>query len=78
MDDRALNEHIGRKLRFRRRLLGLTQAQVGGQLGVRFQQVQKWECGVNRMSAAQLYLVAERLEISICFFFEGYARAEAA
>ena len=54
--------HLGRRLRRRRRLLGLTQQQLGDRVGVRFQQIQKYECGANRLSAARLWELAEALE----------------
>ena len=54
--------HLGRRLRRRRRLLGLTQQQLATQVGIRFQQIQKYECGANRISAARLWQLAEALE----------------
>ena len=47
-----IDVHLGRRLRRRRRLLGLTQQQLAAAYGVRFQQIQKYECAANRMSAA--------------------------
>ena len=47
--------HLGKRLRRRRRLLGLTQQQLASAVGVRFQQIQKYECGANRISAARLW-----------------------
>ena len=47
--------HLGRRLRRRRRLLGLTQQQLGDRVGIRFQQIQKYECGANRISAARAW-----------------------
>ncbi len=63
--------HLGRRLRRRRRLLGLTQQQLAVQVGVRFQQVQKYECGANRISAARLWELAEALETPISYFYDG-------
>jgi transcriptional regulator with XRE-family HTH domain len=63
--------HQGRRLRRRRRLLGLTQQQLAVQVGVRFQQVQKYECGANRISAARLWELAEALETPISYFYDG-------
>ncbi len=54
--------HLGRRLRRRRRLLGLTQQQLATQVGIRFQQIQKYECGANRISAARLWQLSEALE----------------
>lgn len=67
--------HLGRRLRRRRRLLGLTQQQLALQVGIRFQQVQKYECGANRISAARLWQLAEALETPIAYFYEGLAEA---
>jgi transcriptional regulator with XRE-family HTH domain len=63
--------HLGRRLRRRRRLLGLTQQQLAGQVGVRFQQIQKYECGANRISAARLWELAEALGTPISYFYDG-------
>ena len=67
--------HLGRRLRRRRRLLGLTQQQLAGQVGVRFQQIQKYECGANRISAARLWELAEALETPISYFYDGLEEA---
>lgn len=63
--------HIGRRLRRRRRLLGLTQLQLGAAIGMRFQQVQKYECGANRVSAERLYQISVALRVPTTYFFEG-------
>ena len=63
--------HLGKRLRRRRRLLGLTQQQLAGAVGVRFQQIQKYECGANRISAARLWQLAEALEVPISYFYDG-------
>lgn len=67
-----LDLHIGRRLRRRRRVLGLTQQQLGERLGIRFQQVQKYECGANRISAARLWHLATALEVEVGYFYDGY------
>lgn len=67
--------HLGRRLRRRRRLLGLTQQQLAVQVGIRFQQIQKYECGANRISAARLWQLAEALETPVAYFYEGLAEA---
>ena len=69
--------HLGKRLRRRRRLLGLTQQQLASAVGVRFQQIQKYECGANRISAARLWELSEALEVPISYFYEGL-EAEAA
>ncbi|MBX3478612.1 MAG: helix-turn-helix transcriptional regulator [Brevundimonas sp.] len=67
--------HLGRRLRRRRRLLGLTQQQLAMQVGIRFQQIQKYECGANRISAARLWQLAEALETPVNYFYDGLAEA---
>jgi len=68
--------HLGRRLRRRRRLLGLTQQQLASAVGIRFQQIQKYECGANRISAARLWQLSEALEIPIGYFYDGLAEAQ--
>jgi transcriptional regulator with XRE-family HTH domain len=63
--------HLGKRLRRRRRLLGLTQQQLAATVGVRFQQIQKYECGANRISAARLWRLAEALEVPVGYFYDG-------
>lgn len=70
--------HIGRRLRRRRRLRGLTQQQLGGAIGIRFQQIQKYECGANRVVASRLYELAVALNVGPDYFFEGLPRAASA
>ncbi len=66
-----IDRHLGKRLRQRRRTLGLTQQQIAEAVGVRFQQIQKYECGANRISAARLWLLAKALEAPVSAFFEG-------
>jgi transcriptional regulator with XRE-family HTH domain len=70
--------HLGKRLRRRRRLLGLTQQQLAGAVGVRFQQIQKYECGANRISAARLWQLSEALEVPIGYFYDGLSNAPCA
>jgi len=67
--------HLGKRMRRRRRLLGLTQQQLAESCGVRFQQIQKYECGANRVSAARLWRIAGALEVPVGYFFDGLADA---
>lgn len=67
----SIDLHLGKRLRRRRRLLGLTQQQLASAVGVRFQQIQKYECGANRISAARLWELSEALEVPISYFYEG-------
>lgn len=63
--------HVGKQLRMRRVMLGLSQETIGKAIGVTFQQVQKYERGVNRMGASRLYDFAKYLTIPVSYFFEG-------
>ena len=63
--------HVGRRVRERRRELGMSQAKLGSALGVTFQQIQKYEIGSNRVAAGRLWDIAKALEVDIGYFFEG-------
>lgn len=65
-----IDVHVGKRLRLRRTLLGMSQEQLANAIGVTFQQVQKYERGSNRVSASRLYDVARVLGVNIAFFFE--------
>jgi transcriptional regulator with XRE-family HTH domain len=67
----AIDLHVGKRLRRRRRLLGLTQQQLAESIGIRFQQIQKYECGANRVTASRLYELAVSLNVPVNYFFEG-------
>lgn len=71
----AIDLHVGKRLRRRRRLLGLTQQQLAESIGIRFQQIQKYECGANRISAARLWQLAEALETPVSYFYDGLEEA---
>ena len=62
--------HVGARVRLRRTLLGMTQTRLGNALGLTFQQVQKYEKGVNRIGAGRLYDLSRVLDVSIEHFFE--------
>lgn len=66
-----IDVHLGKRLRRRRRLLGLTQQQLAGTVGVRFQQIQKYECGANRISASRLWQLSEAMEVPVGYFYDG-------
>src|SRR6201992_1915495 len=68
--------HLGKRLRRRRRLLGLTQQQLANVVGVRFQQIQKYECGANRISAARLWSLAEALEVPVGYFYAAVTKSK--
>jgi transcriptional regulator with XRE-family HTH domain len=63
--------YVGSRLRMRRMMLGVTQEKLSEGLGVTFQQVQKYEKGVNRISASRLQHLSHLLKVSAPFFFEG-------
>ncbi len=70
--------HVGRRLRRRRRLLGLTQQSLAEHVGIRFQQIQKYECGANRVSAARLFELSEALSVPVQYFYEGLSERNGA
>jgi len=63
--------YVSRRLRRRRRLLGMTQQDLAVQVGVRFQQIQKYECGANRMTSSRLYDLARAMNVPVQYFFDG-------
>ncbi len=65
--------HVGKRLRRRRRLLGMTQHELASQVGVRFQQIQKYECGANRITASRLFDLARVMNVNVQYFFDGMA-----
>lgn len=65
-----IDSFLGKRLRRRRRLLGLTQQQLANRVGMRFQQIQKYECGANRISAARIWQLAEALESPVTYFYD--------
>jgi transcriptional regulator with XRE-family HTH domain len=75
---REIDNHVGRRIRRRRRLLGLTQQSLAEALGLRFQQIQKYECGANRVTASRLYQLARALNVPTTYFFDGLPEASVA
>lgn len=67
-----IDVYIGKRLRRRRRILGMTQQQLAESIGVRFQQIQKYECGSNRITAAKLFRLASSLNVPTNYFFDGW------
>ncbi len=63
--------HVGKRIRHRRWLIGMTQQQLAEQVGIKFQQIQKYETGANLVSASRLWDIADTLDVSVSFFFEG-------
>lgn len=71
----ALDAFIGDKVKLRRSLLGMSQERLGELLGLTFQQVQKYEKGINRISAGRLFEVSVRLGCPITYFYDGLTLA---
>ncbi|MDB5440817.1 MAG: Cro/Cl family transcriptional regulator [Caulobacteraceae bacterium] len=65
--------HVGARVRLRRRALGMSQEDLANDLGLTFQQIQKYERGANRISASKLYDIACSLSSPLAYFFEGLA-----
>jgi transcriptional regulator with XRE-family HTH domain len=65
-----IDVHVGARVRLRRTLLGMSQERLGEALGLTFQQVQKYERGVNRIGASRLFDLARVLDVPISFFFD--------
>ncbi|MDR2780851.1 MAG: helix-turn-helix domain-containing protein [Holosporaceae bacterium] len=70
-----LDAYIGNRVKNRRTLLGISQERLGSYLGVSFQQIQKYEKGINRISASSLYNISNVLSIDWSYFVEGYTSA---
>ena len=66
-----VDEHIGARIRAIRKAQGLTQDALAIRLGLTFQQIQKYERGINRISASRLFQIAQLLDASVSDFFEG-------
>lgn len=63
--------HVGKRIRHRRWMSGTTQQQLAENVGIKFQQIQKYETGMNRVSASRLWDIARVLHVPVSFFFEG-------
>ena len=69
-NNNAVDKHVGKRVRLRRTLLGMSQEQLGTALNITFQQVQKYERGANRISASRLWDISQILDASISYFFD--------
>ena len=67
--------HVGARVRLRRIELGMSQERLAAELGLTFQQVQKYERAANRISASRLYHIGKVLDVKVPFFYEGYSDA---
>ena len=70
--------HVGKRVRHRRWMVGMTQQQLAEKVGIKFQQIQKYETGMNRVSASRLFDIAVALSVPVAYFFEGMDGADAA
>ena len=69
-NNNAVDMHVGKRVRLRRTLLGMSQEQLGTELNITFQQVQKYERGANRISASRLWDISQILDVPINYFFD--------
>ncbi|MFK7882382.1 helix-turn-helix domain-containing protein [Roseobacter sp.] len=67
----VVDVHVGKRIRQRRWLVGMTQQKLAECVGIKFQQIQKYETGANRVSASRLWDIADALEVDVAFFFDG-------
>ncbi len=63
--------YVGKRIRHRRWMNGTTQQQLAEAVGIKFQQIQKYETGMNRVSASRLWDISKVLDVQISYFFEG-------
>ena len=71
-----VDKHVGARVRLRRQLLNMSQEKLGEELGVTFQQEQKYERGANRIGAGRLWMLARVLDVPVSFFYEGIGDLE--
>jgi transcriptional regulator with XRE-family HTH domain len=72
-----VDAHVGKRIRHRRWMVGMTQQQLADKVGIKFQQIQKYETGMNRVSASRLWDISEALGVPVAFFYEGLQTAAA-
>lgn len=71
-----VDTHVGRRMRQRREMCGMPQKELARQLGISFQQIQKYESGANRISASKMWQLCGILDVNPGFFFEGLGPAD--
>nr|WP_281417470.1 helix-turn-helix transcriptional regulator [Plastoroseomonas hellenica] len=76
MDGNPVDQHIAARLRERRLVMGLSQADLAALIGVSYQQLQKYETAENRIAAGRLYEIARSLRTPVAWFYEGLERWE--
>jgi len=69
-NNNAIDLHVGKRLRLQRTLLGMSQEQLGAELNITFQQVQKYERSAKRISASRLWDMSQILDVSVSYFFD--------
>jgi len=74
-NNNAIDMHVGKRVRLRRTLMGMSQEQLGANLDITFQQVQKYERGSNRISASRLWDISQILDVPISFFFDDMSES---
>lgn len=72
MSSNPIDVHVGKRLRLRRTVTGISQEKLAEMLGITFQQVQKYEKGVNRIGSSRLFDIAKSLNVPVNFFFDEY------
>jgi transcriptional regulator with XRE-family HTH domain len=75
--ERTLDAYIGARVRMRRLMLNMSQEALSGKLGVTFQQVQKYEKGLNRISASRLFELSQALGVPVGYFYDGLDEGDA-
>ena len=73
-NNNAIDMHVGKRVRLRHTLLGMSQEQLGTELNITFQQVQKYERGANRISASRLWDIGQILDVPISYFFDDMSQ----
>ncbi len=73
MSANPIDIHVGKRLRLRRTMLGISQEKLAEILGITFQQVQKYEKGINRVGSSRLFDIAKALNVPVNFFFDEYS-----
>ena len=71
MSKQDIDTHVGKRLRLRRTMMGLSQEAIAKAVGITFQQVQKYEKGSNAMNSSRLYQFAQFMHVPVAYFFEG-------
>jgi transcriptional regulator with XRE-family HTH domain len=71
-----VDQHVGKRIRQRRWAKDMTQQRLGDLVGVKFQQIQKYETGGNRVSASRLWQISMALDVSVSFFYNGLERTD--